>query len=87
MNLKAILLEPACEGRPPAQGDDGTILLHGRDATVRGTAAPLGARREETDARLLDKTLGCGRVELYGPKARQIRGRGASGLRPWPGRQ
>jgi hypothetical protein len=38
MNLKAILLEPACEGRPPAQGDDGTILLHGRDATVRGTA-------------------------------------------------
>jgi len=38
MNLKAILLEPACEGGPPAQGNDGTILLHGRDATVRGTA-------------------------------------------------
>jgi len=37
MNLKALSLEPACEGRPPVQAADGTVLLHGRDATVRGT--------------------------------------------------
>lgn len=37
MNLKAVALEPACEGRPPVQDADGTVLLHGRDATVRGT--------------------------------------------------
>jgi hypothetical protein len=37
MNLKAVILEPACEGTPPAQADDGSITLHGRDATVRGT--------------------------------------------------
>jgi hypothetical protein len=37
MNLKAVVLEPACEGTPPVQGDDGVVLLHGRDATVRGT--------------------------------------------------
>ena len=38
MNLKAITLEPACEGTPPVQDADGTVRLHGRDATVRGTA-------------------------------------------------
>lgn len=37
MNLKAVTLEPACEGTPPVQAEDGTILLHGRDATVLGT--------------------------------------------------
>lgn len=37
MNLKAITLEPACEGRDPVQDDDGVITLHGRDATVHGT--------------------------------------------------
>lgn len=37
MNLKAVTLEPACEGTPPVQIDDGCITLHGRDATVRGT--------------------------------------------------
>jgi hypothetical protein len=37
MNLKAITLEPACEGTPPVQEADGTVRLHGRDATVRGT--------------------------------------------------
>jgi hypothetical protein len=37
MNLKAITLEPACEGTPPVQDADGTVRLHGRDATVRGT--------------------------------------------------
>jgi hypothetical protein len=37
MNLKAITLTPACEGAPPQQAADGTITLHGRDATVRGT--------------------------------------------------
>lgn len=37
MNLKAILLTPACEGTPPVQAVDGSITLHGRDATVRGT--------------------------------------------------
>jgi hypothetical protein len=37
MNLKGVTLEPACEGTPPVQADDGSITLHGRDATVRGT--------------------------------------------------
>ena len=37
MNLKALTLEPACEGTPPQQAADRTVLLHGRDATVRGT--------------------------------------------------
>jgi hypothetical protein len=37
MNLKAVSLVPTCEGTPPVQGDDGVVLLHGRDATVRGT--------------------------------------------------
>ena len=37
MNLKAITLTPACEGTPPVQAVDGTVTLHGRDATVRGT--------------------------------------------------
>ena len=37
MNLKAVSLEPACEGQPPVQAADGSVLLHGRDATVRGT--------------------------------------------------
>jgi len=37
MNLKAVTLTPACEGTPPHQAPDGTVTLHGRDATVRGT--------------------------------------------------
>lgn len=37
MNLKALTLEPACEGTPPVQGRDGAVTLHGRDATVLGT--------------------------------------------------
>lgn len=37
MNLKAVSLVPACEGTPPTQADDGSVTLHGRDATVRGT--------------------------------------------------
>lgn len=37
MNLKALTLEPACEGTPPVQGEDGVVTLHGRDATVLGT--------------------------------------------------
>ena len=37
MNLKAVTLEPACEGTPPEQADDGSITLHGRDAAVLGT--------------------------------------------------
>jgi len=36
MNLKAVILEPTCEGEEPTQAEDGTILLHGRDATVNG---------------------------------------------------
>lgn len=38
MNLESVSLEPACEGTPPVQADDGSIALHGRDATVRGTS-------------------------------------------------
>jgi len=37
MNLEALTLEPACEGTPPVQGDDGVVVLHGGDATIRGT--------------------------------------------------
>jgi len=37
MNLKAVCLLPACEGAIPVQAADGTVLLHARDATVRGT--------------------------------------------------
>lgn len=37
MNLKAVLLTPTCEGTPPTQAADGSLVLHGRDATVRGT--------------------------------------------------
>lgn len=37
MNLKALLLTPACEGSPPRQEADGAVTLHGRDATIRGT--------------------------------------------------
>jgi hypothetical protein len=37
MNLKAVCLVPACEGKPPVQAEDGSVLLHGRDATVHGT--------------------------------------------------
>lgn len=37
INLEAVTLEPACEGTSPVQADDGSITLHGRDATVRGT--------------------------------------------------
>jgi hypothetical protein len=36
MNLKAITLIPTCEGDPPVQADDGTILLHAKDATANG---------------------------------------------------
>jgi arylsulfatase A len=32
-----VSLVPACEGKPPVQAADGSVLLHGRDATVRGT--------------------------------------------------
>lgn len=37
MNLKSLTLEPACEGAPPVQADDGVVTLHGRDSTVLGT--------------------------------------------------
>jgi len=37
MNLKSVILVPACEGTPPVQGDDGIVTLHGRDATIHGT--------------------------------------------------
>lgn len=37
MNLKAVTLEPASEGRDVVpQNDDGTIVMHARDATVQG---------------------------------------------------
>ena len=37
MNLKALLLDPAPEGDPVAQADDGVILCHSKQATVHGT--------------------------------------------------
>ena len=36
MNLKAVILTPACEGTPPVQGDDNIVTLHSRDSTVHG---------------------------------------------------
>jgi len=38
MRLKTVTLSPTCEGKPPTQADDGVVTLHGRDATVQGTA-------------------------------------------------
>ncbi len=38
VNLKTVTLSPSCEGKPPMQADDGVVTLHGRDATVQGTA-------------------------------------------------
>lgn len=35
--IRAVLLVPACEGTQPVQAEDGSITLHGRDATVSGT--------------------------------------------------
>ncbi len=37
MNLKAVILQPICEGTPPVQAEDGSVLLHGRDASIQGT--------------------------------------------------
>jgi hypothetical protein len=36
MNLKAVILTPACEGAAPVQADDGTVTLHSRDSIVHG---------------------------------------------------
>ncbi len=36
MNLRALSWVPISEGEPPQQADDGSLLLHARDATVRG---------------------------------------------------
>jgi hypothetical protein len=36
MNLKAVTLNPTCEGESPRQSDDGTIRLHARDSTING---------------------------------------------------
>jgi hypothetical protein len=38
VNLKTVTLSPTCEGKPPMQADGGVVTLHGRDATVQGTA-------------------------------------------------
>lgn len=38
VQVKTVTLTPACEGKPPTQADDGVVTLHGRDATVQGTA-------------------------------------------------
>jgi hypothetical protein len=38
MRFKTVTLSPTCEGKPPTQADDGVVTLHGRDATVQGTA-------------------------------------------------
>jgi len=37
MNFKAVQLRPTGEGEAITQDDDGTVLLHSRDATSRGT--------------------------------------------------
>ena len=35
--IRAVLLTPACEGKPPVQAGDAPIVLHSRDSTVHGT--------------------------------------------------
>jgi len=66
MNLKAVTLSPTCEGTPPVQGEDGSVILHGQDATVLGTALryepaekkqTLGFWTRPTDAARWDFTL------------------------------
>lgn len=37
LHVRAVTLAPACEGAPPRQDADGSVLLHGRDATILGT--------------------------------------------------
>jgi len=37
IQVTAVTLVPACEGHPPTQAADGSVTLHGRDATVLGT--------------------------------------------------
>lgn len=36
MNLKSVVLRPAPEGKPIAQGDDGIVVCHARDVTIHG---------------------------------------------------
>ena len=36
MNLKAVTLRPAGEGKPIVQSDDGSIICHARDVTIHG---------------------------------------------------
>jgi len=38
VQVKTVTLTPTGEGKPPTQADDGVVTLHGRDATVQGTA-------------------------------------------------
>jgi len=38
VQVKTVTLTPTCEGKPPIQAEDGVVTLHGRDATVQGTA-------------------------------------------------
>lgn len=38
VQVKTVTLTPVCEGKPPIQAEDGVVTLHGRDATVQGTA-------------------------------------------------
>lgn len=36
LRLLAVALRPACEGKPIAQAEDGTVTCHARDVTIRG---------------------------------------------------
>ncbi len=47
MNLKAVQLRPAGEGRPIVQGEDGGVLLHSRDAASRGVKVQYEPRPEK----------------------------------------
>ena len=38
VHVRTVTLTPTCEGKPPMQAEDGVVTLHGRDATVQGTA-------------------------------------------------
>lgn len=47
MNLKAIVLRPAPEGKPIVQADNGEVLCHARDVTIHGVKVQYEPRPEK----------------------------------------
>ncbi|MSR58049.1 MAG: hypothetical protein EXS05_10275 [Planctomycetaceae bacterium] len=47
LDALAITLRPACEGRPIAQADDGSVTCHARDVTIHGVQVQYEPRPEK----------------------------------------